>query len=338
MIDQKDSDSQAPLARKDSDPSRLGRQLAAARRVRGLTQAEVAARARCSVRGLWLAERGQGSVALFIAAAAAAGSEIAGRALPSGNHLGARLEALRLRMGISRRELAARSNLSRTTIAALEGGQLGHLAVLERVGDTLNAGLGLVALGQSAAFFGSTALSSAWDSWASPAAVLDLVYAALGGTPDLDPCSPGRARCRVTAAVHYTEDDDGLSLPWHGRVYMNPPYGRTISHWTAKAVGEVAARRASVVIGLIPARTDTTWWHRDVAGNAHVCLIKGRLAFGDGRNAAPFPSAVVAWGASATLQTSLTTTFNTGWHVPPVRSSEIQEFGKVPIAIESIRT
>lgn len=326
------------MARKDSDSSRLGRQLSAARRASGLTQAEVAARARCSVRGLWLAERGQGSVALFIAAAAAAGCEIAGRALPPGNHLGERLETLRLRMGISRLELAVRSNLSRTTIAALESGQLGHLAVLERVGDTLNAGLGLVPVGQGAAFFGSAALSSGWDSWASPASVLDLVYTALGGTPDLDPCSPGRARCRVKAAIHYTEDDDGLLLPWHGRVYMNPPYGRTIGHWTAKAVLEVTAGRASVVIGLIPARTDTTWWHRDVAGNAHVCLIKGRLAFGDGRNAAPFPSAVVAWGACTTLQASLTATFSNGWHVPSIRNNEIQEFGKIPIAIEITRT
>lgn len=335
---QKDSDSRALPARKDSGPSRLGRQLAAARRSASLTQAEVAALASCSIRGLWLAERGQGSVVLFMGAAAVTGSEIAGRALPVGEHLGARFAALRLRMGISRRELAARACLSRTTIAALESGQLGHLAVLERVGDALNAGLGLVPAGQGAAFFGSAALSSGWDSWASPASVLDLVYAALGGTPDLDPCSPGRTRCRVKAAVHYTEDDNGLSLPWHGRVYMNPPYGRTIGQWTAKAASEVAAGRASVVIGLIPARTDTSWWHRDVAGTAYVCLIKGRLAFGDGRNAAPFPSAVVAWGASAALQASLTATFDNGWHVPSIGNNQIQKSGTMPIAIDTVRT
>jgi len=265
---------------------------------------------------LWLAERGQGSVALFLAAAAVVGSEVAGRALPPGTHLGARLEALRLRMAISRRELAARANISRTTITALEGGQLGHLAVLECVGETLNAGLGLVGIGQGAAFYGSAALSSGWDCWASPDSILELVYACLDGTPDLDPCSPGRTRCRVRAATHYTEDDNGLLLPWKGKVYMNPPYGRAIGQWTAKAAEEVAIGRASVVIGLIPARTDTTWWHRDVAGRAHVCLLRGRLAFGDGLQSAPFPSALIAWGANPMLKARLTSYFTDGWHLP----------------------
>ena len=83
--------------------------------------------------------------------------------------------------------------------------------------------------------------------------------------------------------------------------------------------------RASVVIGLIPTRTDTTWWHRDVAGSAHVCLIKGRLVFGDGRNSAPFSSAIVAWGANAALQASMTATPDNGWHVPPTANGQIQK-------------
>jgi len=315
-FDQNDSNSRPVLAQKDSGPSRLGRALSLARRAADLTQSEVSTRAACSVRGLWLAEHGQGSAPLFLAAAKAVGVEVAGRALPPGPDLGARLQGLRVRMGVSRRELAATTGLSRTTVAAFEGGRLGHLSVLERIGDALNAGLTLVPKGQGAAFYGSTALSSGWDAWASPQEFLDRLYEALGAPVDLDPCSPGRTRCRVLAAAHYTEDDDGLRLPWRGRVYMNPPYGRDIGRWTAKARAEVEAGRALVVIGLLPARTDTQWWHRDIAGRAHACLLKGRLAFGDGTRVAPFPSALVAWGADEELRARLTRAFAEHWHVP----------------------
>ncbi len=74
-------------------------------------------------------------------------------------------------------------------------------------------------------------------------------------------------------------------------------YGRTIQKWTAKARSEVEDGRASLVLGLVPARTDTRWWHVGVAGHADIWLLKGRLAFGDGRQSAPFPSAIVLWSA-----------------------------------------
>jgi phage N-6-adenine-methyltransferase len=152
--------------------------------------------------------------------------------------------------------------------------------------------------------------------WATPPEVLERLYDVVGGRFDLDPCSPGKARSRVRARTHYTEQDDGLSLPWHGAVFMNPPYGGRITAWTAKARVEAAAGHAACVFGLVPARTDTRWWHRDVAGIAHVWLLRGRLAFGDGTQSAPFPSALILWGGDHELARRIAGAFPDAQHVP----------------------
>lgn len=73
---------------------------------------------------------------------------------------------------------------------------------------------------------------------------------------------------------------------------MNPPYGREIGHWMAKANAEVTNGNAEFVVCLVPARTDTNWWH-DYAIQHEVRFVKGRLKFGNAKNSAPFPSAVV---------------------------------------------
>ena len=73
---------------------------------------------------------------------------------------------------------------------------------------------------------------------------------------------------------------------------MNPPYGREISKWVRKAY-ETALQGATVVC-LLPARTDTAWWH-DYCMRGDITFIRGRLKFGGCANPAPFPSAVVAF-------------------------------------------
>ena len=73
-------------------------------------------------------------------------------------------------------------------------------------------------------------------------------------------------------------------------IWLNPPYGRAIGRWVEKA--NLEAKRGGVVVCLVPARTDTKWWH-DYCIQHEVRFIKGRLKFGDGKNSAPFPSAVV---------------------------------------------
>ena len=78
----------------------------------------------------------------------------------------------------------------------------------------------------------------------------------------------------------------------------NPPYGRNINKWIQKAY--VESRKSNcIVVGLLPARTDTKWFHDYIYPNkAEIRFIKGRLKFGDGLNSAPFPSMIVIWKAS----------------------------------------
>ena len=130
--------------------------------------------------------------------------------------------------------------------------------------------------------------SSRTDEWATPQALYDALNAEFGF--DLDPCAtPENAKCRR----YFTRDDDGLAQMWAGRVWMNPPYGREIGRWIEKA--HMEAQRGSLVVCLIPARTDTAWWHNHVMQATEVRFIRGRVRFGGGKAGAPFPSAIVVF-------------------------------------------
>jgi len=135
--------------------------------------------------------------------------------------------------------------------------------------------------------------SSASSAWLTPPAIIDRVLQALDGI-DLDPCSNSHEAPNVLAASLCTVEDDGLSQPWYGRVYMNPPYGRDISAWVVKLRLEYDAGRVTEAIVLLPARTDTAWFRR--LRPYPRCFIAGRLKFSGYQNSAPFPSAVVYLG------------------------------------------
>jgi phage N-6-adenine-methyltransferase len=152
--------------------------------------------------------------------------------------------------------------------------------------------------------------------WETPADLGAALSLAVGGF-DLDPCAPSRdvRRARVKARLLLTVEDDGLAVPWRGQVFVNPPYGRVLPRWVHKCAAESASARA-VVVALLPARPDTRWWHEHVAGTADVFMLRGRLRFGDGEQAAPFPSAVVTWGAKQELLARLAFTLPDAWHVP----------------------
>ena len=130
--------------------------------------------------------------------------------------------------------------------------------------------------------------SSNTDEWATPQDLFDKLDATFHFT--LDPCAtPENAKC----AKFYAKEQDGLKQDWGGAViWCNPPYGREIGKWIQKC-----AEHRGVAVMLIPARTDTRWWHSYIDKNpdAHVYFIKGRLKFGDGKNPAPFPSAIVVY-------------------------------------------
>lgn len=90
---------------------------------------------------------------------------------------------------------------------------------------------------------------------------------------------------------HFTRAQDGLSQSWGGHTcWMNPPYGRTIGVWVKKAYEESLG--GTTVVCLVPARTDTKWWH-EYCMKGEIRFVRGRLKFGGCKNSAPFPSAVV---------------------------------------------
>lgn len=132
--------------------------------------------------------------------------------------------------------------------------------------------------------------SSKSNEWATPQDFFDRLDSEFQF--DLDPCSDGfNAKCER----YFTKEDDGLAQDWHTHtrtaVFMNPPYGREIQDWVRKAYEE--SQKGATVVALIPSRTDTKYWHDYVMKAKEIRLVKGRLKFGDGKNSAPFPSAVV---------------------------------------------
>ena len=116
--------------------------------------------------------------------------------------------------------------------------------------------------------------SSASQHWATPKVLYAELDKEFGFT--LDPCPlDGRG---------------GLTRSWKGeRVYCNPPYGRGVNEWLAKAT------ESDVSVYLLPARTDTKWWHEYAMKANEIRFLKGRLKFGDAKNTAPFPSVVLIY-------------------------------------------
>jgi phage N-6-adenine-methyltransferase len=127
--------------------------------------------------------------------------------------------------------------------------------------------------------------SSATDMWATPQDFYDKLHIEFGFT--LDVCATAEnAKCEQ----YFTKDEDGLLQPWVGVCWMNPPYGRSIGEWVEKAYE--SARNGATVVCLVPARTDTRWWH-DYCMQGEIRFVRGRLKFGGSKDNAPFPNAVV---------------------------------------------
>jgi phage N-6-adenine-methyltransferase len=131
--------------------------------------------------------------------------------------------------------------------------------------------------------------SSETDLWATPQNFFDELDKEFHFT--LDPCAtPENAKCKK----YYTVKEDGLKQDWQGEtVFCNPPYGKAIKNWVKKCYEESRKPNTTVVM-LIPARTDTTYFHEYIYKKAkEIRFVKGRLKFGCSKNSAPFPSMVV---------------------------------------------
>lgn len=132
------------------------------------------------------------------------------------------------------------------------------------------------------------------DEWLTPPEIIDAL-----GWFDMDPCAPKNRpwdTAKAPAAIHLTIDDDGLKLPWAGRIWLNPPYGKHTGKWLNKLAEHGNG------IALIFARTETDMFFEQVWNRATAILfIKGRLHFhhvtGERAKAnSGAPSALIAYG------------------------------------------
>lgn len=135
--------------------------------------------------------------------------------------------------------------------------------------------------------------SSNIDTWETPPEIFEKyneIYKF-----DLDVCAtPENAKCDN----YFTPEMDGLKQQWSGTCWMNPPYGRTIGKWVKKA-HEAAMSGSCTVVALLPARTDTKWFHSWIyeQPNVSISFLRGRVKFVGGKHAAPFPSMIVEFKA-----------------------------------------
>lgn len=97
-------------------------------------------------------------------------------------------------------------------------------------------------------------------------------------------------------AIYYTEKEDALKQNWNNEIiWCNPPYGKKIKSFVEKAFYTWLQYPKTTVVMLLPARTDTKWFHDYVYKRAEIRFLKGRLHFSNSKNAAPFPSMVAIW-------------------------------------------
>lgn len=130
--------------------------------------------------------------------------------------------------------------------------------------------------------------SSKSDLWSTPQDFFDALD--LEFHFDLDVCAlPENAKC----SRFFSPSDDGLAQPWMGTCWCNPPYGRSVGKWVEKAY-----RSNTLCVMLLPARTDTKWFHDFILPFAEIRFVRGRLKFGGSKTCAPFPCMVVIFRPS----------------------------------------
>ena len=140
-------------------------------------------------------------------------------------------------------------------------------------------------------------LSSKKMDWCTPQDFFDKLNAEFNFTLDAA-ATDKTAKC----PDYYTPESDGLTSSWNkgGAVFCNPPYGRLLAKWVRKAYEE--SQTGITIVLLIPARTDTSYFHDFIYGKAEIRFVRGRLKFTDDNGkqyaAAPFPSMVVIYNGS----------------------------------------
>lgn len=129
------------------------------------------------------------------------------------------------------------------------------------------------------------------DEWETPASLFAEMDAEFHFTIDV-----AALPHNTKYSQFYTPGEDGLIQEWQGVCWLNPPYS-ALRQWMAKALA--SAQAGATVVCLVPARTDTTWWHDSVQGHAEIRFLRGRVKFSGSENSAPFPSALLVFRPAA---------------------------------------
>jgi transcriptional regulator with XRE-family HTH domain len=216
--------------------------------------------------------------------------------LAQGGDLPTQLRNRRTNRTLSVHQAARLANLSPTTVLAIERGQ-----------GSVRSGLSLLgAIAPKARHYEPPRASWAPDPSGerdhqfTPPDFLSSIYAAFGEV-DVDPCghelSPVTARRRIMLS----DGGDGLKEDWLGDlVFMNPPFSFMLK-WLRRADQQWTAGNAKTIVALVPARTDSNWFHDHLRSQAAVYMMRGRLRFLTEKrvgNQAPFSLMVVVWGSN----------------------------------------
>jgi phage N-6-adenine-methyltransferase len=119
------------------------------------------------------------------------------------------------------------------------------------------------------------------DEWNTPQDYVEAARFVLGEI-DLDPATSSLAQEWIRAKQFFTEQDDGLTKEWHGRIWLNPPYSREkIKPFIDKMVAEIEATRVTAAIVLTNSYTDTAWFHKIGPVTQALCFTEGRIVFTD---------------------------------------------------------
>jgi|GEM_PF-21815 len=264
----------------------LGEQIKKHRNRCLMTQGDLATKADIAIDAVRGIERNAGNLQSLQVVLRCLNLQISG--LPKASSIGEQVKLLRTRRKHSLRYLAEQIGLSTPTLMNLEKGK-GRMASFYRVITHYNAKIFVRDLKRTHFQKGET------DVWNTSQEFLDKIHSVV---PEfcLDPAT--NPTSLVNAKVHFYESHDGLKQNWHGQyVYLNPPYS-TLPEWVAKAYEEYQCGNAKTIIALLPVRSNTDYFHSQIASYADVLFIKKRLKFGQSQQQAPFASMLVCWTKS----------------------------------------
>lgn len=275
-------------------------ELAVARRERGMTQSDLAARTGTDRQGIHRLEHGVGSLDLLVRVMVELNFHIVG--LARGRYLPEQLRNRRHNLRLSKLDTARRASITPATLVRMEAGG-GSITTILKVLDAIG-GTKMARQKHTPSILTPHSTGDR-DKRFTPVALLEKLEK-VWGEIDLDPCAHIESPVRAKRRILVSEGGDGLRDEWCGHfAYMNPPYSGA-ALWLKRADEMHAAGKVGVVVALVPARTESAYFQDHIAGRCDVGFVRGRIQFGreagappDKRNHAPFPVMLIIWGASS---------------------------------------